>query len=465
MATEPSEVLHTIVIQDVRDEITRNTVAHALSRVTKSVSEVQIHSRLSKLPWTLTRQATANKAAQIVKLLERLGATVKVVPPLSGEVGLDATETRLISESDDFPQPPDASARLKHSHQRASRHPNQEPIRPPKVVPPSGPNEPPKEPEGGSFPLQPLSLGGILDMSFQICRGQFWKLFSIAAIPYLVTAVTILTVIAILGLAGFTAKGLGTSSMEVLILLGILLIPSAIVFLSVMFYVGQGALIHAVSAMYVGQGVFIGESYRFVMSRLGKYAVTSLLFVCSVIVFFFAAVALGIAFFFLFQMLTPSGWWSALTWLPLSLIPAYGIMKLLLFDKVVLIEDVAYLGALKRSWLLLTGKARGEWPRGYLLRLIILLHLFVLIYFTIAMLFQFPASLIQMLFTDSALFASILGQVLSNLGGVIAGVFSSVSMVVFYYDIRNRKEGFDLKMLARMTGEQSRLAGREKSQP
>jgi hypothetical protein len=31
---------------------------------------------------------------------------------------------------------------------------------------------------------------------------------------------------------------------------------------------------------------------------------------------------------------------------------------------------------------------------------------------------------------------------------VIGGIFGAVCLVVYYYDIRNRKEGFDLKMLA-----------------
>jgi len=39
-------------------------------------------------------------------------------------------------------------------------------------------------------------------------------------------------------------------------------------------------------------------------------------------------------------------------------------------------------------------------------------------------------------------------QLLSNFGGVIGGIFGGVCLVVFYYDIRSRKEGFDLKMLA-----------------
>ena len=68
----------------------------------------------------------------------------------------------------------------------------------------------------------------------------------------------------------------------------------------------------------------------------------------------------------------------------------------------------------------------------------------------ISMLFQAPITIATILLPHYELVGKILGQVTSNLANVIAGLFNSVCMVVFYYDIRNRKEGFDLKMLSRM---------------
>jgi hypothetical protein len=131
------------------------------------------------------------------------------------------------------------------------------------------------------------------------------------------------------------------------------------------------------------------------------------------------------------------------------LIPAYGITKLLLFDKAVIIENVAYVKALRRSWTLVSGKAEGSWPRGYFLRLIILLHLFIFINIAISLLFGTPAALIAALFPESLkLVGEVVAQLLKNTGSLVAGLFGSVCIVVFYYDIRNRKEGFDLRMLA-----------------
>ena len=448
MAIEPPESVHTIIIVDVRDETTRDRVAHTLSRVTKNVPEERIRAGMNRLPWTLTRRATTKKSVRIAKLLERLGAVVEVTPPIPEEEKLDIGDTQFIPESQLFPE---KRPTLTRPQDRETTPPPRAGLTPaaPSFGTTAGGQEPPDTPRGGTYALEPLSLGGILDRSFTICRTQFWKLLAIAAIPYLVFAATIIVAAMIMGVVGFTAYSLGTMSTEILVLLAILLIPSAIVFVAAIFYIGHGALIHAVSTTYLGEEVLVLNSYRFVMSRLAKYLLTVLLFTLVTLGSLVATVGFGVALFFLFQELTSSGWWSAITWLPLSLIPTYAMMKLGLFDKVVLIEDVAYGKALQKSWNLLSGKAEGNWPRGYFSRLAILWTLFVLIYFPIAMLFRIPVSIVQVFFPEKAFIAIVVGQLLSNAGGIIAGVFLAVCLVVFYYDIRIRKEGFDLRMLAR----------------
>ncbi len=215
-------------------------------------------------------------------------------------------------------------------------------------------------------------------------------------------------------------------------------------------YLAQGAMIHAVSSVYLGRQIVIKEAYRFVLGRLGRFFLTSCLFVISAVGLTVFPILMGVLLFYLFRELTSSGWWSALTWLPLSLIPLYGITKLLLWDKVVIIENGAYLRALKRSWDLLSGKADSPWPRGYFTRLVILLNLFMLVYLAIHTLFRIPALLIALLIPEPRFVGTVVEQFLTSAGSLVAGIFGSVGMVVFYYDIRNRKEGFDLKMLSEM---------------
>jgi hypothetical protein len=220
------------------------------------------------------------------------------------------------------------------------------------------------------------------------------------------------------------------------------------------FYLSQGAVIHAVAGIYSGKAVEVADSYRFVFRKLGRFVLTSALFVLVILLLIVVPFVAGGALYFLFKVLTPSGWWSALLW-PFLLIPAaYAVPKLMLFDKVVIIEDLAYMNALTRSWNLVTGKAESPWPRGYFIRLIILLHLFVLINLGVSLVFEVPGAVVQLLLPGSIkILGQILGQVLSSAGNLVAGIFGSVCLVVFYFDIRTRKEGFDLQMLVGMHGQ------------
>jgi len=451
MAAEPPETLHTVVIVDVRDATTQTRVARALEKVTRNISRDKIRERLNKLPWTLTRSATQNRAAQIYRLLDRLGATVKVTPPLPMAMISEIEETQI--------RP---GAHLLSETQVASPTqivlPQKEPPRGapsqtgPDITPPiRRPEAPPRKrglDESVGFEIEPMTLGGILDRTFQICRGHFWKLLAIVAIPWLITVAVVAVIGLVAVLVGLNFNTLGSTSTTVLIILGVTLIPSVLVIVVVLFYLSQGALIHAVSSIYLGREIMVRDEYRFVLSRLGKYFVTSMLFMFAALGFTIISIVIGAVFYLLFAQFTSSGWWSAFTWLPLFFLMWYCITKLLVFDKVVIIEDIAYGSALSRSWNLLTGKAKGVWPSRYWVRFNVLISVFVLINMAISLIFQMPALVVKLTVPSIQVYVSIVEQILSQFGSVIAGLFGSVCMVVFYYDIRNRKEGFDLKMLS-----------------
>jgi hypothetical protein len=460
MGEETSEALYTVILTKVQDEEARKKVAETLSRVTTNLPEDKAYKRMASLPWTLTRRATAKNAAQLARVMERLGATVQVSPAPSEATSAESAgaqvapgaaahpETQTAASADLSGAPGASIVPPSASSPPAEGHPSLVPQPPP--PPPAEMNvKDSSEPPGGDgFSIEPLSLGGILDRTFQICRRHFWKLFAIVGIPYLVVAGLVLVVSIGAVVVGFTLQGLGDVPMWVLIAAAVTVIPSIIVAMIAVFYLSQGALIHAVSVAYLGRDVRVGDAYRFVLARLLKFVLTSILLAIVVFALFLIAMLFGVVLFFISKEIFPSGWWSAITWLPLALIPIYASIKLVLFDKVVIIEDIAYGNALKRSWELLTGKADGEWPRGYFLRLIILLFLFALISITIALVFQMPASIIAALMPKSWIVGPVVQQLLSNIGAIIGGIFGGVCLVVFYYDIRNRKEGFDLKMLA-----------------
>ncbi len=140
------------------------------------------------------------------------------------------------------------------------------------------------------------------------------------------------------------------------------------------------------------------------------------------------------------------------------LLPARVILKTLLVDKVVIIEGEAYLKAITRSWNLMSGRVSDGWPKTYLNRFAMLLLLYLFISMAINMVLAVPAKLVGV-FASPGSFAAIAGAVVGQIGeaisNTIAGIFFSVSAVVFYYDVRTRKEGFDLEMLVSSYGEEN----------
>ena len=479
MAQNESETRHTVIIVGVTDVAARLNVARALSQVAKNQTSEQIIKRLDALPWTLTRSATERRATRLVRMLEPLGAEIKVIPPLA-EPGSDLRQdteilpgAELLSHSQmmsatQFMTPPSETERENvQSADSAAEAPA--PITPGrKQAPPGGggagaspmpSHEGPQksllqEPAEG-FSIEPLSLGEILDRAFQICRSWFWKLFLILAIPGLVAGVLtlVLTVLVaiVFGIGAFSGvdllKGWGLGlTIGVGGTLGLLVLAAMIA----LFYLSQGALIYAISAVHMGHGISVKESYRFVFDLLGKFVLTSILFTLVVLGLFVTPFIVAGILFSVFSLFT-SGWWSAVTWPFLFIFPLYAIPKLILFDKVVIVENIAYGASLGRSWNLLSGKAEGPWPRSYWLKLVVLIHIFMLIQIGIAILFGGVGQVFSLVLPDSIqIVGVILGQIVSTVGNIIGTLFGSVALVVFYYDLRNRKEGFDLRMLAGM---------------
>jgi MFS family permease len=448
MSGDSVESLYTVIIKELASEDAKKRVAEKLVQITRNLPEQKILAKLGSLPWVLTRNAPEKTAIKLQDMLQSAGAVVVVHPPLplASDPEIELTPIQPDAEAAAEPAVPRGGAQSP-----SPVHIHEPPFRPisPQTPPPVAPvMEQEAEPLDELPQIEPLTLGGILDKTFQICRAHFWKLLAIVGIPWAITAAIILGLALVAGVVGLTARNLGEFAPWLIIVAGVALVPSVVIVLVGLFYLSQGAMIYAVSMMYLGKKILVKEAYRFVLGRLGRYFLTSCLFVVVTVGFVLAPIVIGVILYFLSKALTSSGWWSAIFWLPLAAIPMYGITKLLLFDKVVIIEDNAYAKALSRSWHLLSGKADSPWPRGYFVRLVILLNLFLLINGAISILFRTPGAVLSVLVSEPQWLAAGINQILTSIGSLIAGVFGSVCLVVFYYDIRNRKEGFDLKMLA-----------------
>lgn len=453
MSDPTSEITYTVTIASLEDEASRMKVAAALAKVSKGISQDQIHARLARLPWTVSKSAGQTRAEQLVALLERLGARIDVSPPLPKQrepESLDAQAIEGISDSasHEVAAKPTEVGKPGEIKPVGTFSRDKSPSLPAQSVPPA-PTD---------YSLQPLSLTGILDKSFDICKGHLGKLFLILVIPTLVMFLIVFLAVGGVLLLGITTdmKNLfsGPGGPVIIVSLALVGIGAFIIFF-IITYMAQAAIIYAVSAIYLGQAPKVIESYRLVMGKLGKFILTSMLFMFVILASLVVTGVVSVGLYFLLVMLFGKGVLAivitALVVMILLLAPTYLALKLMLFDKAVIVEDLAYTEALKRSWRLLTGKADSQFPRGYFVRLVILLHVFVAIYFGISMLFM-PVSLIVefALPQDLRIIGSIVGNILSSAAGIIAQVYFGVCLVVFYYDIRNRKEGFDLEKLVEL---------------
>ncbi len=433
MDRDDSQIFHTIVITGLKDSSKSEEAALALSRIIKNMTPEKILQRLGSLPWTLTRK--------------------EITPPLTASVTADIPETQIPRDRPAIQETPGPEA------------PQSQPPPPPierggKIAQPAvwAPNQAapplPAPPEDAGLSIEPLSLGAILDRTFQICRVHFWKLLAVIGVWWGVATLAGIGMIIVGAVAGLTLQSFENVSLWMLIPLAAVLIPVALVFFIALFFLCEGALIHAVSCIYLGREVRVRESYSFALGRLRKLLFTTVLMILFMIALCVVALIVGAFVYYVFRYITSSTLWGVLLaipfWLALASIPMYAFIKLMLVDKVIIIEDRGYVDAIDRSWRLLSGKAEGAWPRGYFMRGLILLHLFILINMAISLVFEIPGLLLMATQLPQAV-SEVLKHVLSNVGGVVASLFGSVSGVVFYYDVRNRKEGFDLQMLAERT--------------
>lgn len=117
--------------------------------------------------------------------------------------------------------------------------------------------------------LRPMSLGEILDRTVQIYRGQFLAFLGIAAVPY---------VLALFPLSAFLLLefGLGTSGAGVIGSTGSMILIGLGVFLAVPIWIAAtglttAALNHAAWQCHLGEGTTIRGAYRDIWSRRWNY--------------------------------------------------------------------------------------------------------------------------------------------------------------------------------------------------
>jgi len=269
-----------------------------------------------------------------------------------------------------------------------------------------------------AFDLRPLNLGEILDRTFTLYRQHFLLFIGISAIPQ--TLVLAINVVSLLlgnkaAMRAFTGLGLGLG----------LVIGLVVVIVSVFaFFISQGATILAVKDLYLGRSTSILDSLRRTRGEIwpiiGVGLLTGLVVTFGLVLLVFPGIFIACRLF--------------------VSVPA------------MLTESRGVLDAMSRSWDLTQGAAG---------RSFVIFLLYLVIVFALAILLVSP-------FTALAVFSGVkspemmrfwtfMADLGNRVSSTLVSPFLLIASAVFYFDLRVRKEAFDLQFM--MDPESERTTG------
>ena len=246
-----------------------------------------------------------------------------------------------------------------------------------------------------AYEIRPMSVGEILDTGFRLLRNHFKLLASIAALAYVPLGIMQLASVP------FTRVQPGGELPEyaipALILIGVMGLIVA-----VLFPLSATAMTMALGDLYVGRPTSPGDAARKSWAILLPVVGTGLLS--------WLLISLG------FLLLIIPGIWLILSYWLLS--------------QVMVIERVFGMAALRRSSELM----KGNKGRGFVIGLV--------------------ATVLSTVVSGGATWAlnawPAINAVASTLVGVVTFAFLYAVNVVFYFDVRCRKEAFDIEHLAQL---------------
>jgi hypothetical protein len=247
--------------------------------------------------------------------------------------------------------------------------------------------------------LRPLSLGEILDTSFQVYRRHFVALVPVMLVCY---GPTVLLEVFVESAGGAAAHPL----------LALLSLPVAVVLSAL----ATGAAVFVISEGYLGQPT----DGQVALRRATPYLIR------LVLASFAVGLISGIGMLFLLVpgIIIACGW--SVTW------PA------------IVLESLTWDGGLRRSWELTKG-SRG---RIFLLGLLLFV-LFLVPFIGAGMVIALIMGLAGLSGSSAiATMSTLVGALLVGLVKLTLYPFFNCVLTIMYYDLRVRREGFDLELLA-----------------
>jgi hypothetical protein len=273
--------------------------------------------------------------------------------------------------------------------------------------------------------LRPLSIGELLDRTFSLYRRNFALFIGISAIPQLlvlalqlaqVVFIPARTVVAPPASTEFQAASpsflvAGVAGIVLLAVVGLIVYFAAYLF-------AQGATVYAVSELYLGRATTIGQSLSRVRGELGS----------------------------LLGVIILNGLVTGISFLLLIIPGIYMACRLCVCIPAALLEHLGPRESLERSF----GLTKDNAGRAFLILL-----LYVVILYAALFLFDIPFGIgAQSAAHDPATLRvwTALMQVGNFIATILVTPIFTIATSIFYFDLRVRKEAFDLQLMMNPAG-------------
>jgi len=274
--------------------------------------------------------------------------------------------------------------------------------------------------------FSPMTVGQILDRIFRLYRNNFVRFIAIVAIIYVpITLISLIFVSLIAGsfeesLVAAQETGVPAQARSEGDVASILAMGLVAVFLFLLAQVlCKAVLIKSVSDSYLGNETTVGQAYKAILPRLLTIIIAAILVIIVEFIGFMLLVVPGIIF----------ALWFALT------------------AQAIVVEKLGASAGMKRSKALVSGNLGKVFGLGFLI---------IIISWIIGQVFQYAGGLVAVsVAAEDLMTATIIKQLFSMAGQALVMPISAGAFILLYYDLRIRKEGFDLEMLARSFGSEA----------
>jgi hypothetical protein len=288
--------------------------------------------------------------------------------------------------------------------------------------------------------LRPLTLAELLDRAFSTYRQHVWLFVGIMAVPAVASMVFAVAMEIYKGSFGPTQKP------EDLVLRGVVVLAGSFGFALVYllaYAFALGATTIAVSQLYMGRDTTVGAAYAAVRRHGGRLVVLLLWIFLRLWLTMLAFFAVGAVVAGLLGRASPilSVLFVAAGLIGGGALVTFMVVRWGVAVPAAVLEDLTARTSLVRS-IELTVDNRG--------RVFLVILCAAVITYATALLLQAPFIVGATLAgpgTPTAVTLGIAGAVLGGIGGMFTGPIMIIGLAMMYYDLRIRKEAFDLQLM------------------